>query len=230
MDIQGQLIDEIVTSLTEDENVLRIKRLMLFICHDYWSNDVEEVKRTDLRQLVEDTLRTFPILAELKQTINLYLKRINKQSDYLLAADTIIDTIGLLYAEMPVIPVLPADPQFSTIAEPLTPITQKLGYIPNPFDVRGDICRNISPLHAKILIFSVLEYPFDPMERDWSALCTCDLDGLLERLFLSCETSAELKVRLFDTAKTLPYAEDARRAAGVILQALEPFFAWPVAS
>jgi hypothetical protein len=230
MDTQSQLIDEIVASLAEDENILRIKRLMLFICHDYWSNDVEEVKRTDLRQLVEETLHTFPVLGDLKQTINLYLKRINKQSDYLLAADTVIDTIGLLYADLPPSATSSIDPQSSTIAEPLPPTTQKLGYIPNPFDVRGDVCRNISPLHAKILIFSVLEYPFDPTERDWSTLCTYDLDTLLERLFLTCDTSAELKVRLFDTAQNLTFAEDARRAAGVVFQTLEPFFEWPIAS
>lgn len=91
------LLEEVIDSLEQDNNVLRIKRLILFTCHDTWSNDVNEVKALHMRQLVRQLMIMFPDLNMLKQKLNSNVKQLSKQSDYLLAADNIIDSIGFLY-------------------------------------------------------------------------------------------------------------------------------------
>jgi len=238
------LLEEVIDSLEQDSNVLRIKRLILFTCHDTWSNDVNEVKALHVRQLVREVMAMFPDLNILKQKLNSQVKQLSKQSDYLLAADSIIDSIGFLYTlrDEGKLPNSFLNPEISpAIAlhngspslknkprekneHDTIPHRHNLKYLTNLFDLRADISRNISPLHAKILLFSSLNYRFSPQERDWSALYTYDLDDLMQLIFQTYETFDALEKQLTQISQTLDQPEDAKRASAVILQALKPFY------
>lgn len=267
------LLKEVIDSLEQDSNVLRIKRLILFTCHDTWSNDVNEVKAIHMRRLVGELMNQFPDLSVLKHKLNSHVKQLSKQSDYLLAADTLIDGMGFLYqmrseGKLPdslLNPVLPppplpaiangksikgngkvniGDPRQRDKQDPphtqesfnahdeagemdnqaTIPHRHNLKYLTNLFDLRTDISRNISPLHAKILLFSSLNYNFSPQEKDWSPLYTYDLDDLLQTIFQNYETFEGLESRLNQVSQTLDQPEDAKRAAAVILQVLKPFY------
>jgi hypothetical protein len=180
----------------------------------------------------------FPELKNLKQTLNSHVKQLSKQADYLLAADSLIDSIGFLYTlrDDGHLPPSFLDPEGLAIAQKTAPfIDQKtdhdtiphrhnLKYLTNLFDLRADISRNISPLHAKILLFSSLHYRFSPQEKDWSALYTYDLDDLIQLIFQAYETFEGLEDQLIQVSQTLDQPEDAKRAAAVILQVLKPFY------
>jgi len=233
------LLEEVIDSLEQDSNVLRIKRLILFTCHDTWSNDVNEVKALQMYQLVRDLMIRFPDINVLKQKLNSHVKQLSKQSEYLLAADNIIDAIGFLYTlrnegKLPQ-SFLNAEEIVASIADPVhdnsgfdsqstIPHRHNLKYLTNLFDLRADISRNISPLHAKILLFSSLHYRFSPQERDWSALYTYDLDDLMQLIFQTYETFDALEQQLLQVSQTLDQPEDAKRASAVILQSLRPFY------
>jgi hypothetical protein len=239
------LLEEVINSLEQDSNVLRVKRLILFACHDSWSNDVNEVKTLPMRQLVRELMLLFPDLKILKQKLNSCIKQLSKQSDYLLAADSIIDSLGFLYtlqnegklphnflsSEVATAPQnidLISKQDIQNIAErndsDTIPHKHNLKYLTNLFDLRANISRNVSPLHAKILLFSSLNYRFSPQERDWSALYTYDIDDLIQLIFQRYENIAELEQQLNQVSQTLDQPEDAKRAASVILQALKPFY------
>jgi hypothetical protein len=233
------LLEEVIDSLEQDSNVLRIKRLILFTCNDTWSNDVNEVKTLHIRQLVRELMILFPDLNTLKQKLNSHVKQLSKQSDYLLAADNIIDSIGFLYTlrdegKLPNSFLHPDESvaiAYRNEADIIDPDSQStiphrhnLKYLTNLFDLRADISRNISPLHAKILLFSSLHYRFSPQERDWSALYTYDLDDLMQLIFQTYETFDALEQQLTQVSQTLDHVEDAKRASAVILQALRPFY------
>lgn len=264
------LLQEVIDSLEQDSNVLRIKRLILFTCHDTWSNDVNEVKAIHMRRLVGELMNQFPDLSILKQKLNSHVKQLSKQSDYLLAADTLIDGIGFLYklrseGKLPdslLNPIVLPPPPLPAIANgkgsPSTnmqinaqgdrhsqhsqegrsandessdmdnqatiPHRHNLKYLTNLFDLRTDISRNISPLHAKILLFSSLNHKFSPQEKDWSPLYTYDLDDLLQTIFQNYETFEGLEKRLNEVSQTLDQPEDAKRATAVVLQVLRPFY------
>lgn len=244
----SNLLEEVIDSLEQDSNVLRIKRLILFTCNDTWSNDVNEVKTLNIRQLVRELMLMFPDLNTLKQKLNSHVKQLSKQSDYLLAADNIIDSVGFLYTlrdegKLPhsflntqntrVAIAAPHDEQ-PTLRDvydnndidnqSTIPHRHNLKYLTNLFDLRADISRNISPLHAKILLFSSLHYRFSPQERDWSALYTYDLDDLMQLIFQTYETFDDLEQKLAQVSQTLDHPEDAKRASAVILQVLRPFY------
>lgn len=233
------LLEEVIDSLEQDSNVLRIKRLILFTCNDTWSNDVNEVKALQMYQLVRGLMLRFPDINVLKQKLNSHVKQLSKQSDYLLAADNIIDAIGFLYTlrDEGKLPhnFLNAEEVAENTSEPVNdnsgfdsqstiPHRHNLKYLTNLFDLRADISRNISPLHAKILLFSSLHYRFSPQERDWSALYTYDLDDLMQLVFQTYETFDALEQQLTQVSQTLDQPEDAKRASAVILQALRPFY------
>lgn len=236
------LLEEVIDSLEQDVNVLRIKRLILFTCHDTWSNDVNEVKALHMRQLVREVMVMFPDLNVLKQMLNHHVKQLSKQTDYLLAADNIIDSLGFLYTlrDEGNLPESFLNPQAAAKNKKGKPANQNeyseksehdtiphrhnLKYLTNLFDLRSDISRNISPLHAKILLFSSLNHRFSPQERDWSPLYTYDLDDLMQLVFQTYETFPALEQHLKSVSETLDQPEDAKRASAVILQALKPFY------
>jgi len=239
------LLEEVIDSLEQDSNVLRIKRLILFTCHDSWSNDVNEVKALQIRQLVRDLMIMFPDLNTLKHKLHSQVKQLSKQSDYLLAADNIIDSLGFLYTlrdegNLPHSFLIPdqsepdsgsqhgssasSDDGYERTESDTIPHKHNLKYLTNLFDLRADISRNISPLHAKILLFSSLNYRFSPQERDWSALYTYDIDDLIQLIFQTYETVEALEARLTEVSLTLDQPEDAKRASAVILQAIKPFY------
>ena len=238
----SNLLEEVIDSLEQDGNVLRIKRLILFTCHDTWSNDVNEVKALHMRQLVRELMIMFPQLSMLKHKLNGHVKQLSKQSDYLLAADNIIDNIGFLYTlrdegklppnflkpEMAIATQNGSNSSRQNMSErgesDTIPHRHNLKYLTNLFDLRADISRNVSPLHAKILLFSSLNHRFSPQERDWSPLYTYDLDDLIQIIFQTYETFEALETQLKQVSLTLDQPEDAKRASAVILQALRPFY------
>ncbi len=210
------ILDEVVADLENDDNLLRIKRLLIYASRNVWAKSVDEVVRYGLRQLIEELLGSVEEIDTLKKVLGEQVKRLNNRPEYVESADTIIGTIGFLY---------PLRSQFAkTVISTAQPAPQKPEFIPNPFDLRSEICRNISPLQAKILIYSALYYPFSPRERDWSPMHNYDLDDLLLALYQTCDTSEDVRSRLYSAAQKSDFVEDNQRAAGVIFQAMRSLF------
>ncbi len=272
------LLDEVINELEQNDNVMRIKRLILFTCHDFWVSDLKELQDVDLKELIQELLAVIPSLNNLKLLLNSHVKKLSKPGAYLLAADVIIDTIGQLYShhsvEIPQVkeeigstdffnqeglraqmgggppPVyagklsltyaqqtglhgnsvdidLLGDEQ-SWLPEPDSEITSphheppppapptKLDYIEKPFDLRYEIANNISPLRAKVLIFSALHYKFSPRDRDWAQINSHDLDDLLLELFQTYETFEQMEAKLFEISKQLEDRQESEQAASLI--------------
>ena len=257
------LLDEVIDELEQNDNVMRIKRLILFTCHDFWVSDLKELQDVDLRELIQELLAVIPSLDSLKLLLNSHVKKLSKPGAYLLAADVIIDTVGQLYTHhasnafegTEVTEVIedkgflvttnfyqPQDnsdllddaqswllEQDSKIASPRedtpppAPPT-KLDYIVKPFDLRYEIASNISPLRAKVLIFSALHYKFSPRDRDWAQISSRDLDDLLLELFQTCDTFEILEAKLYDTANQLDDRQENEQAASLICGAMRSLY------
>ncbi len=210
------ILDEVVADLENDDNLLRIKRLLLYACRNVWAKDVDEVVRYGLRQLIEELLSAVEDIDTLKKILSEQVRRLNNRQEYVQSADTIIGTVGFLYSMRSQFAKPPATPQPPTPTKPET--------IPHPFDLRSEICRNVSPLQAKILIYSALYYPFSPRERDWSPMNNYNLDDLLLALYQACATSEDVRSKLYEAAQKSEFVEDSQRTAGVIYQAMRSLF------
>jgi hypothetical protein len=212
------ILDEVVADMENDDNLLRIKRLLLYASRGEWAKNVDEVVCYGLRQLIEEVLVNVPDADTLKRSLAEQVRNLNSRPEYVESADSIIGTIGFLYPMRE--QILPKVVKQDTPPAP----TPKPEFIPHPFDLRSEICRNASPLQVKILIFSTLYHPFSPRERDWSELNKYDLDDLLQALYQACNSAQEVKDKLYSTAQTSEFAEDAQRTAGVIYQAMRSLF------
>jgi hypothetical protein len=274
------LLDEVIDELEQNDNVVRIKRLILFTCHDFWVSDVKELQDVDLRDLIQELLSVIPSLDNLKLLLNSHVKKLSRPGAYLLAADVIIDTVGQLYthhsSDTPegitsteatedtglLIHEVERSGQIGVIAPPdveanfyqpqdngslrrdaqsllpeqdseiTTPHEDtpppapptKLDYIVKPFKLRYEIASNISPLRAKVLIFSALHYKFNPRDRDWAQINSHDLDDLLLELFQTCETFEALEAKLYETAKQLEDRQENDQAASLICGAMRSLY------
>ncbi len=236
--------EEIFADLEQREDIHRIKKLILFTCHDFWADENYDLDATPIGDLIREMLEIIPSLEKLKELLNTHVKKLNKQAEYYLAADIIIDTIGPLYANrqneeestenglLEEVTNTSADDTSAEIAyyedseydyHKLAP-PEKLNYIPRPFDLRAEIARQVSPLQAKILLFSALHFTFNPQDRDWSQLSAYILDDLLLQLLRKCDTLSVLEAKLQDTAAKLPNPDENRYIAAVITSAMKPLY------
>ncbi len=94
----NELLDEIVADLQQHHDVPRVKKLLLFACHDFWVGDAQQLQSLELHDLIQEAMALFPSADDLKNALASHVKRLNKPGEYLLIADAIIDTVGLLYA------------------------------------------------------------------------------------------------------------------------------------
>jgi hypothetical protein len=273
------LLDEVIDELEQNDNVVRIKRLILFTCHDFWVSDVKELQDVDLRGLIQELLAVIPSLDNLKLLLNSHVKKLSRPGSYLLAADVIIDTVGQLYthhsSDTPegiksteaiedtdlLIQEVERSGQIGVMAPPdveanfdrpqgngslqigtqpflsdqdseitsprqdiPAPIPTKLDYIVKPFKLRYEIASNISPLRAKVLIFSALHYKFNPRDRDWAQINSHDLDDLILELFQTCDTFEVLEAKLYETARQLEDRQENDQAASLICGAMRSLY------
>ncbi len=233
--------EEIYADLEKREDIHRIKKLILFTCHDFWADESYDLDATPIGDLIAEMVEIIPTLDKLKESLNNHVRKLNKQAEYFLAADMIIDTIGPFYAnrqtetEETENGLLEDDRSDDTSAEIVyyedseydyhkLAAPEKLNYIPRPFDLREEIARQVSPLQAKILLFSALHFRFNPQDRDWSQLSAYILDDLLLQLLRKCDTFAALEAKLQDTAAKLPNPDENRYVAAVIASAMKPLY------
>lgn len=92
------------------------------------------------------------------------------------------------------------------------------------FEIKMSLMQYANPLRAKILLFSILDHHFNNNWQDWSALRTCELDDLIQEIYNSTQTIAELESSLSNTAKMLTDAREYQQAAQAIMKALKPYY------
>jgi len=94
----------------------------------------------------------------------------------------------------------------------------------NLFDLRLEIMRYTNPLRAKILLLSTVRSPFTSTPQDWLTLKSKSLDTLIQETFEYCKTFADLESKLTIMCHCVDNVGENIQAAGVILQAMKPYY------
>ncbi|MFN7198139.1 MAG: hypothetical protein ACK5UL_00575 [bacterium] len=94
----------------------------------------------------------------------------------------------------------------------------------DPFEIRLEILRYANPLRAKILIFSLLFYPWDQNSQDWLTLRSYTLEDLLQKLIESGKSLKDIEIQLYHIAQTQMDRDANLQTAGILVQALQKFF------
>ncbi len=220
---------DVVEALEQDENVLRIKRLVVFASHGFWVTEADDLAAMDMQRLVEELLVAVPNLGELKQKIQACVRQLNKPGVYALVADAIVDSIGLLYpsdgspAASPTIATAVAWAGMTGI-EPSDELTvpgpDRPAQLPALLDLKLEVSNTVSPLRLKVLLFSLLHHPFAPEARDWHEFNSVDLSELLDTLWRQYHDFSVLEQRLYAIADELREPQEYRQAASALLRPL----------
>ena len=230
------ILDEVVKSLEEHENALRIRKLIYGICKNTWENDINTLHSFKLKELLQELQLLNPTLDYLKYSLDRIVKTLNKPAEYALVANVILLQMGRLYPDteestqqIPLnrnsspTPAANSVPQQASTYQPILGWdTSKEPY--DSFELRLEIMKYTNPLRAKILTFSTLYHKFDFDHQDWVTIRNKELDNLLLKLFYACETIVDLEYRLSTTARQMQPRDENTQAAGAILQAMKRYY------
>lgn len=183
----------------------RIVKLLLCLLYEQWESDAEKIAQTSIRALLDEIWQKFVDLPDLERGLAAIVQRLSKPLEYSGVATQIVEQMAFLYG-------VTADEREGNAL----PLVSSI----DGFDLRLELMKFTNPLRVKILLFSLVEQPFEFNEAAWSALKRYSLETLLKKL-LETYSTANMADRLWQTAHALPEAEDYHQAAEVLMRALK---------
>ncbi len=93
------LLNDVLQEFAQDQNLPRIKKLLLFACTHIWENNSQRLEQADLRDLLQRLMAIAPTLEQLQSQLHSIAKSLNKSAEYSLVANAIINHISRLYLE-----------------------------------------------------------------------------------------------------------------------------------
>ena len=93
------LYNEIAQDLEQDENADRIKKLIFCVCGHSWENEIAKIDRFKLATLVQTLHEINPTFQDLDTAFSKVVRTLNKQVEYGLIADEILDRFERLYPD-----------------------------------------------------------------------------------------------------------------------------------
>lgn len=230
------ILDEVTQELEKNPNVLRIKRLILYICQETWENDTSRLGSMNLKDLIQELWIKSIKLEDIEYALNRLVSKVNKKVEYTQIAQEIIEQMAKLYVEPEESTEFVGGTTFTgdnrtvlygtqltqlTQDDPLRPSVSKPSRDPGDlFDVKQKILQTTNPLRAKIVLLSVLESDFSFSDRDWSLLKNHDLDSLLRRLYVLFHDFSDWEESLENVVDKLISIEGINQTAGAILEAI----------
>jgi hypothetical protein len=208
----------------------RLVKFLLYLTRQIWEADADRLAQVELGPLVADTWRVYATRADLQRGIVGLTQRLNKP-EYGPIGALIEAELGALYqaltiqgaaAALPAPVLTVTGPSTSPSTGPSTgpSIGQSTGQGEpiDPFDLRLEVIKFTNPLRAKILLYALLQQPFDDSPAAHSALQRYSLGGLLGQLQERYRPS-EMAVALEQAAQR--GGEDYAAVADALIRALK---------
>ncbi len=218
--IGGELQTQVAEILKQEANSNRIKKLMIQAARKYWEPDPLKVERAEINQLIGELAHQYPTIESLQIGLAASVKSLNKPIEYAAIANMILREMGKLYShEAQAVRPEPAD---DLATREIVPIAHAAEPAIELFDMRLEIIKFANPLRVKILLFSLVYYPFTDKEKDWSNLKLYSLEGLLRSVTTLCNSLEDLQSNLEAMAQQLNPPEDYIEVVSVIIKSLKP--------
>ncbi|MBW4474211.1 MAG: adenylate/guanylate cyclase domain-containing protein [Stenomitos rutilans HA7619-LM2] len=231
----------IAHSLEPEPNLLRIKKLLLYVCCRQWETDTSKLEQLPLESLLQNVHQMTRTVEQLETAMQAVVKTLNKQDEYRAIAQIIVAKLEPLYPSYQTAPEPPpndvAETAFEVAAVEQPMVVEASDRViaissPSPsqnaslnlFDFRLGIMKYANPLQAKILLFSALHEPFDFTHQAWSTLKQHDLDSLLSHVLSLCKTYTDLEACLFGAARRLPEPEAMVQTAEAVIKCLRTYY------
>ncbi|MCY7334200.1 MAG: serine/threonine protein kinase [Pseudanabaena sp. CAN_BIN31] len=212
-----------------DAQQMRLKKLLLYTYQDVWESDLRQLNSVHWASLLRELVSFMPTFAQLEALLQEAIQKVSKPAEYLAIGNLLLIKLAPLY---------PDRVDLNSNVEAIAPILNqpnpnlesrnKIPFDPqiasNLFDLRLEIMRFTSSMRTKILLFSVLYYPFDPDRDNWQDLKTHSLDGLLRQLFYAYSTLDKAENAIAQIARSLTEPNAYDQSASYILQVVKTLY------
>ncbi len=235
------IYEEVAQSLTDpNKDILRIKKLVFHVCR----YDLPDQYIASFSEAIQAVQQLYPNLETLRNRLKL---AIANKPEYNEVVDMVVDELSAIYPTRSVAgatsteSILAVSNTADHGANLLIPfidsndgvaddnkidqrsINQKIADL-DLFDLRLEIIKYLSPLRAKILIFSTLNNVAESTNESISAIRTFELDDLLRDLFYAYRSPKQLEIELKNTAKQFKDVDEYEQAATVIMNAVRSIY------
>lgn len=97
MIVSPSRLQAIAQKLAQEQNFLRIKKLLIYACTQTWQSDPEQIQAADLTQLLQTLLAVASTPESLQTYLHTVVVTLNKAADYASVAQTLMAQITPLY-------------------------------------------------------------------------------------------------------------------------------------
>ena len=215
-----------------DAQQMRLKKLLLYTYQDIWENDLRQLNNMDWAGLLRELVSFMPTFPQLQALLQESVYKVSKPAEYAVIGSLLLTKLEPLYADVAYEQndLAIAEPSISVEMQPdLTPNSyHKVPFDPqiasNLFDLRLELMRFANSMRAKILLFSLLYYPFNPDRDNWQDLRTHGLDQLLRQLFYAYASFEQAEKAIGQTARSLSEPKAYDQSASYILKAVKVLY------
>jgi serine/threonine protein kinase len=217
-----------------DAQQMRLKKLLLYTYQDIWESDLRQLNSIDWASLLRELVSFMPTFLQLQALLQEAVQRVSKPAEYVAIGNLLLTKLEPLYPDRNDANNLEA------IGGAIAPIINQYSFSSNNqsrskipfdpriaidlFDLRLELMRFTSSMRAKILLFSVLYYPFDPDRDNWHDLGSHRLDGLLRQLFYAYPSFETAEKSIWQIARSLSEPSAYDQAASYILQVIKTLY------
>ncbi len=236
------IYEQIAQELEQTGNLLRMKKLMFYVCRNRWENDQNVLKEVDLPHLIGEMHYLFPTLEQLRAIVNEFVHTLSKQAEYTLVANVLIGKLQKLYINRRIASSIHSIPGISSIDESVTtpfedsdPQAQESAFessAPTPESQEQSIYSNIANelesdpnlLRIKKLILYVCKQTW---ENDPNKLKTFKTDALIQEIHGLAVTRGQLTSALNTVVKSLNKREEYVPIAQTLIKKLGKLYSSP---
>ena len=215
------LYEQVVFDLEQTGNLLRLKKLALYVCRRHWENDPTRLDEVPLKTLVAELHHLAPTLERLGAIVDSFVQTLSKKAEYSLIANLLLVKLQPLYGANGASSTASQDP----LAHPETqPTDNELGQTPQQAryaSVVRQLEREPDLLRIKKLLLYVCRRQW---ESDLAKLTALDLRSLVEELHQLVPTSERLGSLLTAVVKTLSKQAEYSAIAQIMLQRLSSLY------
>lgn len=236
LDDESDIYAWVAHSIDTDAQQMRLKKLLLYTYQDVWENDLRQLNSVDWGSLLKELVSFLPTFGQLTALLQESVQRVSKPAEYAAIGNLLLSKLEPLYPNRHYEDNLVAGSP--AIAQPAPAINQpdhfnrqsrsKIPFDPqiavDLFDLRLELMRFTSSMRAKILLFSVLYYPFDPDRDNWHELETHGLDGLIRQLFYAYSSFEKVEKLIWQTARSLSEPSAYDQSASYVLQIVKTLY------
>ncbi len=200
-----------------DPQQTRLKKLLFYAYQDQWESDLRQLNSIDWVNLLRELVSFMPTYTQLTALIAEAVQRVSKPAEYAAIAHILVSKLEPLYPE--VISSVISSENHGDQSNHKIPFDPQI--LMDLFDLRLELMRFTNPMRAKILLFSILYYPFNPDRDKWQDLRSHALDSLLRQLFYAHPSSDIAEAVVWETARSLNDAKSYEQSASYIIQTIK---------